>query len=145
LRHDGGDGGLPALGVEARYIFRDEALEPAELGLRAAAEVGGEVAQGLGRRRGRVVEEATTVPMRVLSLAGNIRGLSERTWMSSSSTAVRARASASAAVLMGGAATRARQLSAWARTSRRRSTASCTRPRSSWASRATAEGARRSS
>ena len=75
----------------------------------------------------------TTVAIRVLSFAGNMRGSSERTWISSSSTAVKVRVIAAAASLRAGIVTRLAQASAWARASRSLSTESCTRPRRSWA------------
>ena len=86
----------------------------------------------------------TTVATRELSFEGNMRGSSDRTWMSSSSMAVSVRASARAASLTAGVSTRPAHASACARTSRSVSTASCTRVRRSCAFFAHANCSRRS-
>ena len=86
-----------------------------------------------------------SVATRVLSFAGNMRGLSDRTWMSSSSMAVSVRASARAASLTACDSTRPAHASAWVRTSRRVSTAACTRFRRSCAFFAQANCSRKSS
>src|SRR6266705_3536699 len=74
----------------------------------------------------------TIVAIRELSFEGNMRGSSARTWISSPSIELSVRTMARAASLTRGAGTRLAQASAWARTSRSVSTASCTRVRRSW-------------